>query len=720
MTELFEEQDKSVPISQRPQQKLPTFKQLTVHREDSNDSEKTLPTADETSGTSVRRDKVIFEDERSTEGGEPSQGLDNTSLIENFVGRDTKQRNGTSIPSNFTGGAVNGLSRDKQKLVKNFRKDASVQDQADESDDFQNPLDTNQQVRGPSRAVDDFNERISEQQPAFKANPTVSRTVEAEEDQLRREGRETPPSSSIIQNAFDRMRPRRDVPEVATITIGSKTMTSVLGSSSTTKPRKDTALFPPAASKTDNDDTPRGIFSSSMRSFAAPGSQLISTVGRPQSKSHMPLHRSRNEVKDRQSTAGSSPRASVSEDESEYSGSGDDMQAESHTQDRKHESSPSPELESDRDYIDEDEKKAVEEIKIAELIRRAEDSSAVPSQDNRFRAHQILKGGGQKDFTTHLVQVINTSINRIEEQLNVLSSIIRRSPNMTRKSTSESIAKDVDGSPEERLSLTVSKADFGTMHIVGQFNLGFVLATRNNSDLFIIDQHASDEKYNFERLQATTVVQNQRLVRPRGLQLTAVEEEIVLEHNEAFLKNGFLIDADTSGDLPVGLRCKLVSLPMSREVVFDVTDLEELIALLSDSTASSSMENVPRPSKVRRMFAMRACRSSVMVGKTLTLKQMGSLVRKMGEIDKPWNCPHGRPTMRYVCGLEGWEGWTEGDGVVGLKEDPDVVDWKTWVSKMKSREYKVENRRNENEEEDGDGNEEARDEELDEDLGSDE
>ena len=37
------------------------------------------------------------------------------------------------------------------------------------------------------------------------------------------------------------------------------------------------------------------------------------------------------------------------------------------------------------------------------------------------------------------------------------------------------------------------------LQIVGQFNLGFIVA-RLGRDLYIIDQHAADEKYNFERL----------------------------------------------------------------------------------------------------------------------------------------------------------------------------------------------------------------------------
>ena len=49
------------------------------------------------------------------------------------------------------------------------------------------------------------------------------------------------------------------------------------------------------------------------------------------------------------------------------------------------------------------------------------------------------------------------------------------------------------------------------MDIIGQFNLGFIIA-RLSGDLFIVDQHASDEKYNFETLQRTTRLQPQKLV----------------------------------------------------------------------------------------------------------------------------------------------------------------------------------------------------------------
>jgi DNA mismatch repair protein PMS2 len=49
------------------------------------------------------------------------------------------------------------------------------------------------------------------------------------------------------------------------------------------------------------------------------------------------------------------------------------------------------------------------------------------------------------------------------------------------------------------------------MQIVGQFNKAFIL-TRLDSNFFVIDQHAADEKYNFETLQQNHKVEHQPLI----------------------------------------------------------------------------------------------------------------------------------------------------------------------------------------------------------------
>lgn len=49
------------------------------------------------------------------------------------------------------------------------------------------------------------------------------------------------------------------------------------------------------------------------------------------------------------------------------------------------------------------------------------------------------------------------------------------------------------------------------MSLIFQFNLGFIIV-KLKDDLFIVDQHATDEKYNFEMLQQHTVIQCQKLI----------------------------------------------------------------------------------------------------------------------------------------------------------------------------------------------------------------
>lgn len=695
MTALFEKQDQTVPQSQTSGQKLPLFKKLTIHRENSSLDDTPTPV---NPAIQIQYSEIQFsddhEDDAPREKEEPAGDGGLPSLIENFAGRDSRERPTKAVLAPAASNGSKMLSKDKQKLV---RKLGGEKEHLSELDDYENAkviADSDSILNGNSRPLEDFNWRIAKEQPNSVETPVPleHRSYQELQASSPMENRpETECSSRVVQNAFDRMRPRRHPPDVATITIGSKTTTSVLGPSSSYKRGKLASTLTTPVKHTDLASDPAlQSFSSSMRAFAAPDSELIKSTGRSQSKSRLsrPYFDSGSEDEEETRVKDLSLEASTPCEEDVESLT--DSPGGSHSESVE---TPLGEAESDDEYLDDEDKKAREEATVAGLIKQAEEKTAIPSQDNIRRVDQILKGRRQKDSTTQLIQMIDASVERTDLQTKTLEAVVQASADYNY--SFNSTAPREETSAEERLSLTVSKADFANMQTIGQFNLGFILVARTpslfspNSDLFIIDQHASDEKYHFERLQANTIVQNQRLVHPLKLDLTAIEEEIVLANNEILLKNGFQVETDTVSDEGVGRRCKLTSLPMSREVTFDVTDLAELIALLAENPSSSSSEIVPRPTKVRRMFAMRACRSSIMIGRTLTPKQMGALVRKMGEIDNPWNCPHGRPTMRHVCGLQEWEGWKEGDGLAGVEEARERVDWRTWIESAGERQEEL-------------------------------
>lgn len=170
------------------------------------------------------------------------------------------------------------------------------------------------------------------------------------------------------------------------------------------------------------------------------------------------------------------------------------------------------------------------------------------------------------------------------------------------------------------------------------------------------------------------MIHHQPLISPMRLELTAAEELILMENLAVFEKNGFRIRIDenaTAGD-----RVLLLSVPFSKSAQFGVEDVRELASILeknfsSDATSSriskdyltlkndnlhgsdalAVSSNVNYIPKLTTLFASRACRQAVMIGTSLNQGQMFSIIKKLEGLHQPWNCPHGRPTVRHLCEL---------------------------------------------------------------------
>jgi DNA mismatch repair ATPase MutL len=233
--------------------------------------------------------------------------------------------------------------------------------------------------------------------------------------------------------------------------------------------------------------------------------------------------------------------------------------------------------------------------------------------------------------------------------------------------------------------INLSKEQFrGGMEIIGQFNMGFILARCQKNHLWILDQHACDEKYNFEKLCRDTIIHEQKLLHPMPLDLSPAEESCILDHIEIFEANGFRFYFDASAR--IRHRLSLTALPHSgardgrKAVQFNKDDVSTLCSILMDGASydagdggtgtdgtgrfgnnavrryastvrtkpDSSDKIIARLPKAIAMFASRACRSSIMIGTALSQKEMDRIVRRLADVEHPWNCPHGRPTMRHV------------------------------------------------------------------------
>lgn len=658
LTKKFDLTDQTVPQSQMSNSRLPAFRPLNVSRSASKNDEETSPSMDMDRekwalvGTDDNDDDV--EEAANTPPSLFKSHFDNITST-----REEPRMRKLSDPERVQKAQEKQAARIVE-AVDQARKRSNDIDEYDDirelNEKWRDDMEESESGHDPVHThVRDFNTRMDDTQQISTITTPHSSDFDKNVKRIRRLD-----EVGIVPNAFDSMRSRKASPEVAVITIGDKTVTRTIGTPQTDTQSEKGRQVP---------TQPLTQFSQRLRKFD------MVDGGKVQDQS---IDEERDSDIDEAEMPRYAPFKNDTDGVAHAAVPWTDMKSGSRLrpviEDRLGLISDVPtdtqavELNAAKD-AGTDADRTQEEYRVAELIRMAESAKYVNSKEHQRRLVQAMKGS-LKHSTVSTVAVCNVELGDIfgaASAYKAQSKAMDTSPLV--------ILDDQNVGDEERLSLTISKPDFERMHIAGQFNLGFIIAVRpktshdiarQKDELFIIDQHASDEKYNFERLQAETIVGNQRLVHPIQLDLTAVEEEVVLENGAILRQNGFMIDADLSGNLPVGQRCQLLSLPLSKEVTFNTRDLEELIHLLSESHISADSAFVPRPGKVRKMFAMRACRSSIMIGKTLSKRQMRSVLDHMGQIDKPWNCPHGRPTMRHLTSLEELDSrlWREGNGVV--------------------------------------------------------
>ncbi|KAL3328737.1 hypothetical protein AABB24_036053 [Solanum stoloniferum] len=278
------------------------------------------------------------------------------------------------------------------------------------------------------------------------------------------------------------------------------------------------------------------------------------------------------------------------------------------------------------------------------------------------------KASSNSDIASTLQFSVKELVSRRNQRLSRLQLLNHTSQRMKTKRDYAAATLELSGSENEEvkaralidatneLERLFKKEDFTRMKVIGQFNLGFIIG-RLDQDLFIVDQHAADEKYNFERLSQSTILNQQPLLRPLKLELSPEEEIVISIHNDTFRRNGFLLEEDLCA--PPGHRFKLKAVPFSKNITFGIADVKELISILADSEEECSIMGAYRndtadslcPPRVRAMLASRACKSSVVIGDPLGRNEMQKILDNLSLLKSPWNCPHGRPTMRHLVDL---------------------------------------------------------------------
>ena len=192
------------------------------------------------------------------------------------------------------------------------------------------------------------------------------------------------------------------------------------------------------------------------------------------------------------------------------------------------------------------------------------------------------------------------------------------------KSLSQDIRKD---NTEER---TIQNSGFLPM---GQVASCYILAKKGD-DLYIIDQHAAHERVRYDKLcKSSEAIPMQSILVPQYSEATDDEMNLVEEERETLLDLGF--DVELGGPTKI----KLVGAPV---------DLVESKAFEILQYIFSYLHEHQQPTKAQlrhEMLAYASCRGAIKSGHNLNMYQMTTLIEDLFSTEKPYVCPHGRPTI---------------------------------------------------------------------------
>lgn len=213
-------------------------------------------------------------------------------------------------------------------------------------------------------------------------------------------------------------------------------------------------------------------------------------------------------------------------------------------------------------------------------------------------------------------------------------------PKMSSNST-ETDVKHIDGAYEQQTLLDDKDTGFLTRDarrrhkIIGQlFDTYWMIEYEDK--LFIIDQHAAHEKVLYEKTMKRLgegSFTSQSVSPPIILSLSREEEEMFLRYREQITSFGYEIEHFG------GREYALNALPAEFE---DVDMKQMFVELLNDFSNLTGRE---APELILEKVASMSCKAAVKGNQKLSLPEITKLMDELLELDNPYHCPHGRPTI---------------------------------------------------------------------------
>ncbi len=266
----------------------------------------------------------------------------------------------------------------------------------------------------------------------------------------------------------------------------------------------------------------------------------------------------------------------------------------------------------------------------------AQISSAPPS----IYGMPTSKAAEQNTFSKPATK--NTTLSNLRTPQNPTYGKILGTPHKESDNTNRGVIKAKDQiiieKPEqlnffdEKILTREAKQEY---RIVGQvFDTYWIIEYRDK--MLMIDQHAAHEKVKYEQILKkveNNEIYTQMLTPPTIISVTPKEADLINGYDQYFKELGFEIE-------DFGMNAFAI-----RGVPIDLFsyNIKELFEEVLTQMTESPVRGVPQI--IREKIASMACKAAVKGNNSLSFEEADWLIEQLLELDNPYNCPHGRPTI---------------------------------------------------------------------------
>ena len=206
-------------------------------------------------------------------------------------------------------------------------------------------------------------------------------------------------------------------------------------------------------------------------------------------------------------------------------------------------------------------------------------------------------------------------------------------------SSSENIIKE-----EEKEYVTEEKEEkedvkpFPKIYPVGQV-LGTYIVCHNEKGMYLIDQHAAAERFNYEKYKrAMSNPKHETITMLFPLNLEYPKDEFMIIKNNLDFIRSLGIEIEEFGESSFVIKAHPTWFKEGLEEIFIRNVLEKIITMDKHFDLERFNDSIS---------AMMACKASIKANTEISLEEMQRIINDLETCKNPYNCAHGRPTIIY-------------------------------------------------------------------------